>query len=523
MTIDGIPVFNAIISDDDTGMFKISLVDEPAVMSNFLAFDKTRKPQMYAIANEEKRIVRGVVMRADFPIYRYDESFGEYYIIYKADTIRQMAEKYLLESRQNDVNLMHEDDSDVDGVQMVQYFIKDTDAGVNPTGFEEIADGSLFAEFHIVNDEVWEQVKDGTFKGYSLEGVFDLVPEQDEEKVESIVDSLEGKFNKLFKNFNMSKFKKFMAKLSKALVEFANVTTDKGILAWDGDDDLKAGDLVYVEDAEGNRTPAPDGDYKTTDGKVIKVAEGKVSEIVDAEAEVDPAEGQELASVATDNGELLYDGELEVGTEVFVADADGNQTAAPDGDYVTEDGKTIKVTEGKVSEIIEAEPAAEEGDNPPTDVNARKQSVFSRIATAFAETYGEKSSKIAEALYKMLPNVCGFVWEASDEHVVFCYWGEETGWEDKFIRYSLTWDEEGNPIIGEGVEVKQAFVPVDEPNPTEQVETLSTENAELKKQIAELKRKPLAKSAHEEVTTTVKMQKTGDKGLDKLASRFSKM
>ena len=488
VTIDGIPVFNAIISDDDTGMFKISLVDEPAVMSNFLAFDK---------------------------------SFGEYYIIYKADTIRQMAEKYLLESRQNDVNLMHEADSDVDGVQMVQYFIKDTDAGVNPTGFEEIADGSLFAEFHIVNDDVWEQVKDGTFKGYSLEGVFDLVPEQDVEKVESIVDSLEGKFNKLFKNFNMSKFKKFMAKLSKALVEFANVTTDKGILAWDGDDDLKAGDLVYVEDAEGNRTPAEDGDYKTTDGKVIKVADGKVSEIVDAEAEVDPAEGQELASVATDNGELLYDGELEVGTEVFVAD--GNQTPAPDGDYVTEDGKTIKVADGKVTDIVEAESAADEGDNPPTDVNARKQSVFSRIAAAFAETYEEKRQKIAQALYELNPDVCGFVWEASDEHVVFCYWGEETGWEDKFIRYSLTWDEAGNPIIGEGVEVKQAFVPVDEPNPTEQVETLSTENAELKKQIAELKKKPLAKSAHEEVTTTVKMQKTGDKGLDKLASRFSKM
>ena len=523
VTIDGIPVFNAIISDDDTGMFKISLVDEPAVMSNFLAFDKARKPLMYAIANEEKRIVRGVVMRADFPIYRYDESFGEYYIIYKAETIRQMAEKYLLESRQNDVNLMHGDDSDVDGVQMVQYFIKDTDAGVNPTGFEEIADGSLFAEFHIVNDDVWEQVKDGTFKGYSLEGVFDLVPEQDEEKVGSIVDSLEGKFNKLFNNCNMSKFKKFMARLSKALVEFANVTTDKGILAWDGDDDLKAGDLVYVEDAEGNRTPAEDGDYKTTDGKVIKVADGKVSEIVDAEAEVDPAEGQELASVATDNGELLYDGELEVGTEVFVADADGTQTPAPDGGYVTEDGKTIKVADGKVTEIVEAESAAEEGDNPPTDVNARKQSVFSRIAAAFAETYEEKRQKIAQALYELNPDVCGFVWEASDEHVVFCYWGEETGWEDKFIRYSLTWDEAGNPIIGEGVEVKQAFVPVDEPNPTEQVETLSTENAELKKQIAELKKKPLAKSAHEEVTTTVKMQKTGDKGLDKLASRFSKM
>ena len=522
VTIDNIPVYNAVISDEGTGMFKISLVDEPAVMSNFLAFDKTRKPLMYTIANEEKRIVRGVVMRADFPIYRYDKEFGEYYIIYKADTIRQMAEKYLLESRQNDVNLMHEENSDVDGVQMVQYFIKDANAGVNPTGFDDIADGSLFAEFHIVNDEVWEQVKDGTFKGFSLEGVFDLIPEQNGSWVESVVDSLEGKFNKLFNNFNMSKFKRFKAALAKVLAEFANVTTDKGILSWDGEDDLKAGDNVYVEDADGNRTPAEDGDYKTTDGKVIKVVDGKVSEIADAEAEVEPVEEENLASVETDGGALSYEGELEVGTEVFVTDDEGNQTPAPDGDYVTEDGKTIKVAEGKVSEIVEAEPAAGEGDNPPTDVNARKHSIFSRIATAFAETYEEKRQKIAEALYKLNPEVCGFVWEASDEHVVFCYWGEETGWEDKFIRYSLTWDEAGNPIIGEGVEVKQAFVPVDEPNPTEQVETLSTENAELKKQIAELKKKPLAKSAHEEVTTTVKMQKTGDKGLDRLASRFSK-
>lgn len=431
-TIDNIPVFNAIISDEETGMFKISLVDEPAVMSNFLAFDKTRKPLMYAIANEEKRIVRGVVMRADFPIYRYDEKFGEYYIIYKADTIRQMAEKYLLESRQNDVNLMHEENSDVDGVQMVQYFIKDTGAGVNPTGFEEIADGSLFAEFHIVNDAVWEQVKDGTFKGYSLEGVFDLVPEEDKESVESIVDSLNGMFKKLSKFIDMSKMTKIKAAIAKALTaKFSNVTTDKGVLAWDGEDDLKAGDLVYVEDAEGNRTPAETGDYKTDDGKVIKVEDGKVVEVTDAEAEVEPVEEENLASVATDGGELSYEGELEVGTEVFVIDEEGNKTPAQDGDYKTEDGKTIKVADGKVAEIVE-------------------------------ETAEESTE------------------DAKDETA-------------------------------------------------EQMETLSKENAELKaqvaelqKQVQELKNKPLAKSAHEELETSVKMQRTGDKGLDRLAARFAK-
>ena len=308
VTIGGIPVYDAIISDEQTGMFKISLVDDPAVMSNFLAFANTRKVQMYQVENEEKRLVRGVVMRADFPIYRYDKRLGEYYIIYKAEQIRTMAEKYLLESRQNDVNLMHQQDSDVNGVQMVQYFIKGN--GISVEGFEGIADGSIFAEFHIVNDEIWDAVKEGTYKGFSLEGVFDLVPEQDADKVEEIVDSLDGAFSRFFndtKKFTMGKLKRFKAALLKALAEFAVVTTDKGILAWDGDEDLKVGDSVYLEDGEGNRTPAEDGDYILEDGRTLKVAEGKVAEIVEAETpteEETPAEPEEVAALKAENEAL---------------------------------------------------------------------------------------------------------------------------------------------------------------------------------------------------------------------------
>ena len=443
VTIGGIPVYDAIISDEATGMFKISLVDDPAVMSNFLAFDNNRKVVMYKVEDEEKRLVRGVVMRADFPIYRYDQNFGEYYIIYKADQIRVMAEKYLLESRQNDVNLMHEKDSDVEGVQMVQYFIKGS--GISVEGFDEIADGSLFAEFHIVNDVIWDAVKEGTYKGFSLEGVFDLVPEQDKKKVEEIVDTLDGAFSRILSNtkeFTMGKLNRFKAALLKALAEFANVTTDKGILAWDGDEDLKVGDSVYIEDAEGNRTPAEDGEYKTEDNKTIVVTEGKVAEILDPEVEVDAPEADEttedaeeaaeetaeLASVATDKGELLYEGELAVGTEVFVADAEGNQTPAEDGEYVLENGTIIKVTEGKIAEIIEAEPIAEETPEEAEDVASIK-----------AEN-----------------------------------------------------------------------------------ESLKAEVEELKKQIAVLQAQPMSKSAHEEVVTSQRFDKTGDKGLDRLAGVLSK-
>ena len=351
------PIYEALVTSEDAGMLRISLVDLPAVESNFLAFAKEdgEPVRLYFVRDEERRIVRGVVMRADYPILRRNGDY-EYYIVFRADTIRVMAEKYLAESRQNNVDEMH-NHAEVDDVQMVQYFIKDTGAGISPSGFEDIADGSLFAEFHVLNDEVWAKVKDGTYRGFSLEGAFELAPE------------LMKAIPKTDKN--MSKIKRFKAALARLLAEFGNVSTDKGVLAWDGDEDLKEGDAVFIEDADGNRETAPDGDYVTTDAKTIVVADGKVAEIRDPEAEVAPEEPekepeQTFGRIATDNGELVWEGEddLEAGREVFV-EREGELVPAPDGEYKTEDGKTIVVVEGRVAEI--RDPEAEVAPEPAVD------------------------------------------------------------------------------------------------------------------------------------------------------------
>lgn len=374
VTIGGIPVFDAIISDEGTGMFKISLVDDSAVMTDFQAFDNTRKQVMYAVQDEEKRLVRGVVMRADFPIYRRSPEMGEYYIIYRAEQIRRMAEKYLVEARQNNINLMHQEGSDVDGVNMVQYFIKGD--GVTVDGFDECADGSLFAEFHVTNDDVWNAIKEGTYKGFSLEGVFELQPEMDKEKVTEIVDELDGAFSRIFKRFKnkketMSKFSRLKAALARFLQEMGNITTDKGVLSWDGDDDIKVGDSVFIEDADGNQAAAEDGDYTTDDNRVIVVSGGSVSDIREADAapEQEPDTPEEMESISTDQGTLSYEGELGVGTEVFIVNEDGSTSPAPDGEYMGQ-GIKITVAEGKVSEIEEEDANPDDSDNgwaPPTE------------------------------------------------------------------------------------------------------------------------------------------------------------
>lgn len=511
VTIGGLPVYDAVITDEETGMFKISLVDDPAVMSLFQAFDAERKPMLYAIQDEEKRLVRGCIMRSDFPIYRRDSTMGEYYIIYKADTIRKMAEKYLAESRQNDVNAMHQGE-DLPDIYMVQYFIKGD--GIQVDGFDECADGSLFGEFHVTNDEVWQEIKAGTYKGFSLEGVFDLVPEQDKDEIQEIVRILDGAFTKLFKHHkNMSKLSRFKAALAKILQEFGNVTTDKGILSWDGEEDLKAGDSVYVVDSDGNRTPAEDGDYKTEDNKVIVVVEGKVAEIKDAEAEV------ESEFIETDKGKLEWDDEsrdLKEGDAVYVRDEEGNRVPAPDGDYTTEDGKVIRVSDGKVTEIVDPKAQVSE-----EEVKAKRMSKFNKIKEAFEESFDTKMREISNAIAAVINTENFYLVDAGEDFGVVETWNED--WtESHYFRYAITWNEDGTAKAADPVEVKLMFVPMDMESPfakgnEEEMAALKAENESLKAEVAKLKKTPAAKPAHQEVTTSVEFGKTGNRGIDNLS------
>lgn len=90
------------------------------------------------------------------------------------------------------------------------------------------------------------------------------------------------------------------AKLAKAMLKesFAATKTDKAVLVHETEE-LNVGTEVFVEDEEGTRTPAEDGIYTLEDGKRIKVAEGKVEEILEAEEETEVEETEVEAAEET--------------------------------------------------------------------------------------------------------------------------------------------------------------------------------------------------------------------------------
>ena len=126
----------------------------------------------FAIQDEEEQIITGALMLADKPIYRNDDN-GEYYVVFTKETIKQIAQKFFAKGYQSNVNLMHDSGMKLEGLTMFESWIVDEKRGIKPMqGFEDVADGSWFGSFKVDNPDVWQMIKDGKVRGFSVEGLF---------------------------------------------------------------------------------------------------------------------------------------------------------------------------------------------------------------------------------------------------------------------------------------------------------------------------------------------------------------
>ncbi len=168
-----LPIYQLEISDDlndDVEVDFVALVDRPAIERDFLMFKEAKAN--FIIQSEDRRIVSGALMLADTPIYRNDQN-GEYYVTFTKDTIEKIAQKFFKKGYQSNVNLMHDEALAVEGVTMYESFIVDSSRGVMAMkGFKDAPEGSWFGSFKVENESVWNKIKSGEFKGFSVEGIF---------------------------------------------------------------------------------------------------------------------------------------------------------------------------------------------------------------------------------------------------------------------------------------------------------------------------------------------------------------
>ncbi len=262
------------IPDGDQKEFQIALVDEPAIESDWIAFNKH---QNFKIQSKERRIVSGYAMIADLEIPRYDERRGYYNVTFRKGNIEKIWLNFHRNNLMTNTNEMHQSGKFAEGVFVCESFIIDSERGIKaPEGFKQEPDGSWFISMKVENDDVWNKVLEGTFKGFSIEGRFFERP------AETFASKLKDLINiNMTKEELKDKVVSFFNKEEEVKIEEPKKEGFESVLLVDGETELTIEPAVEVGAAvvimlDGEPQPAPVGEHELEDGRVIVIEEAGI-------------------------------------------------------------------------------------------------------------------------------------------------------------------------------------------------------------------------------------------------------
>lgn len=157
----------------DSETYAISMVEFPAIESDFVALEKDEeeKTQVFLESNE-RHMVYGAALIPDKDIYR-NNGEQEFYISFTKESIEKMSQDFMKNYRQNEVTLDHEEmanDITITESWLVEDPYKDK---ANALGIN-VPQGTWMVGMKVNQIDVWERVKSGELKGFSVESMISL-------------------------------------------------------------------------------------------------------------------------------------------------------------------------------------------------------------------------------------------------------------------------------------------------------------------------------------------------------------
>lgn len=174
-----LPLYDITLEDFEQGMYKISLVDKPAIEENFIYFDKTEVVEMFA--NDEKKEVVGPIMIPNKQILRHSPENGYYYVRFTEETIRDIMYNYSKKGLFNQFGIHHE--YDTSEVVMLEVWMKESNNDKSTDYGYDLPNGTVFVKAKIESDELFSAIKEGEVNGFSIEIQADIKPVIKEEQM----------------------------------------------------------------------------------------------------------------------------------------------------------------------------------------------------------------------------------------------------------------------------------------------------------------------------------------------------
>ena len=175
----------------DSLVYAISLVECPAIESNFVYLSE-EKPIQVCLEQDEKHMVFGAVLIPDKPIYRYNQE-EEYYLRFPKETIEVLAHDYLQNDNIYSFTQQHKDNAD--GVSIIESWVKTSNNDKSVDLGIDAPIGTWFVGAKIDNEEIWQGIKDGSMRGFSVESFlnFDeiMMNKQENKMTEEKLETIE--------------------------------------------------------------------------------------------------------------------------------------------------------------------------------------------------------------------------------------------------------------------------------------------------------------------------------------------
>jgi hypothetical protein len=167
---DSLPCYEIIVNDEDeTGIQLISLVDEPAIMMKGMMFSD--KMEMAFKEVDDKQIIVGPALIPNMRIYREDEKYGQYYVVFTEATIEKMVEKFNKFGSNRRINIDHSNQM-VNAFILEDWIVEDEVYDKSRKYGFEVPKGTYMIKVKIEDTSFWNSEVKGNGKfGFSIEGL----------------------------------------------------------------------------------------------------------------------------------------------------------------------------------------------------------------------------------------------------------------------------------------------------------------------------------------------------------------
>lgn len=168
--------------DMEAGVFAISVVNNPAIKSDFLTLSSEEDKMNLAAIDDNKMLLMGAVLIPDLVIPRKNGKN----IRFSKEVIRKASEVFFKRGYQRESTLEHNQEEKLPKMTVVEsWIVEDADKDKSALYNLNLPVGSWVVSMKCDNDEIYEMAKQGQINGFSIEGIF---PEKNEVSLSDTLD-----------------------------------------------------------------------------------------------------------------------------------------------------------------------------------------------------------------------------------------------------------------------------------------------------------------------------------------------